>query len=173
VRRQGLEPRTRGLRVCWFIRLFCSDLVSNDADARQELPFCPFAGIRCPLRIPDATGAYRGIRANMEQTSTYIGLDHCGEGVWAVPGTGHSCQWQRCRPVARRPARAAAGARRKRPSRSVITAGSTRIEAPDHAFGISDLLGGDGAGLRRTPDAPNAPDRPFTAESRAGDVPFA
>ena len=28
------------------------------------------------VRIPDGAGAYRGIRANMEQTSAGIGLDH-------------------------------------------------------------------------------------------------
>jgi hypothetical protein len=57
-----------------------SNLVSDDADTCRELPFCPLAGIRGALRIPDAGGAYRGIRATVEQTSLCIGLDHYGRG---------------------------------------------------------------------------------------------
>ena len=44
------------------------DVVSNDVETRRELPFRPVAGIRSALRIPDAAGAYRGVRATMEQT---------------------------------------------------------------------------------------------------------
>jgi hypothetical protein len=37
-------------------------LVSDDVGTFRELPFCPVAGIRGALRIPDAADAYRGIR---------------------------------------------------------------------------------------------------------------
>ena len=53
------------------------ELLSNNASTCRELPFCPVAGIRDLLGIPDAAGAYRGIRANIEQTSVRKGLDHC------------------------------------------------------------------------------------------------
>jgi len=76
VRRQGLEPRTRGLRVRSCVRIFPSDLVSADADMCRELSFRPAVGIRDSLRIPDAAGAYQGIRATMEQPRAGIGLDH-------------------------------------------------------------------------------------------------
>jgi hypothetical protein len=38
------------------------------------------ADIPGALRVPDAARAYRGIRANMEQTSLCIGLDRYGRG---------------------------------------------------------------------------------------------
>jgi hypothetical protein len=44
------------------------------------LPFRPVAGIRGAVRIPEAAGAYQGIRANMEQTSARVGLDQYGRG---------------------------------------------------------------------------------------------
>ena len=76
VRRQGLEPRTRGLRVRSCVPIFPFDLVPTDADMCRELSFRPAAGIRDSLRIPDAADAYRGIRATMEQPRAGIGLDH-------------------------------------------------------------------------------------------------
>jgi hypothetical protein len=63
---EGFESRTSGLRVRYFVLRFRADLVSNDDETCRELPFCPVAGIRGALRIPDAAGAYRGIRATME-----------------------------------------------------------------------------------------------------------
>ena len=87
MRRQGLEPRTRGLRalLCSFILL---ELLSNKTTTCRELSFCPVADIRDWLGIPDAAGVYRGIRANMEQTSMRISLDHCVEDVGDAVGTG-------------------------------------------------------------------------------------
>jgi hypothetical protein len=61
------------------IHLF--ELMSNNASMCRELPFVLSPGIRRALRIPDAAGAYRGIRANMEQTSMRTGLDHRAEGA--------------------------------------------------------------------------------------------
>jgi hypothetical protein len=80
VRRQGPGPRTRRSRVRYFVPIFPSELVPDGADTCRELPFCPLAEIRDSLRIPDAAGVYRGIRANMEQTSAGIGLDHHSRG---------------------------------------------------------------------------------------------
>src|SRR5260370_36278930 len=80
VGRQGLEPRTCGLRARCSVPIFSSDLLSGDADAYRGLPFCPVAGICGSLRMPDAARAYWGIRANMEQTSVRTGLDHHGRG---------------------------------------------------------------------------------------------
>ena len=60
------NPRIKSPLLC---SNFPSELVPDDADTYRELPFCPLVGIRGVLRIPDAAGAYRDIRANMEQTS--------------------------------------------------------------------------------------------------------
>jgi integrase len=65
-----------------------SELVSGDAGTCRELPFCPLAGIRGVLRIPDTAGAYRGIRATMEQTSVVKGLDHYAGTSWDAAGRG-------------------------------------------------------------------------------------
>jgi len=66
------NPRIKSPLLC---SSFSSELVPGDANTCRELPFCPLAGIRGVLGIPDAAGAYRGIRANMEQTSVVKGLD--------------------------------------------------------------------------------------------------
>ena len=76
------NPRIKSPLLCSFI-LF--ELLLSYADACRELPFCPAAGIRGALRMPDAAGACRGIRANMEQTSACTGLDHHSRGH---PGVG-------------------------------------------------------------------------------------
>jgi hypothetical protein len=71
--------------------LLCShllfEIVLSYAGTCRELPFCPVAGMGVPLRMPGGAGAYRDIRANMEQTSVRTGLDHCG---WACRGTAES-----------------------------------------------------------------------------------
>jgi Diol dehydratase reactivase ATPase-like domain len=64
------------------------ELLSNNASMCRELPFCPVARIRALLRIPSGAGPYRGIRANMEQTSACTGLDHYGRGVRVIVGRG-------------------------------------------------------------------------------------
>ena len=69
------HQRIKSPLLCSFILL---ELLSNNASTCQELPFRPVAGIRGALRIPDAAGAYRGIRATMEQPRAVIGLDHYG-----------------------------------------------------------------------------------------------
>jgi hypothetical protein len=84
-RRLNPNPRIKSPLLCLIILL---ELLSCNANTCRELPFCPVAGIRGALRIPDAAGAYRGIRANMEQTSMRIGLDHCVEDVEDAVGTG-------------------------------------------------------------------------------------
>ncbi len=88
MRCQELDRRTRGLRVRCSVPIFPSDLLPGDADACRELPFCPVAGICGALRIPDAAGAYRGIRATMEQPWAVIGLDHHGGGRLSNGWTG-------------------------------------------------------------------------------------
>ena len=67
------NPRIKSPLLCSVILL---ELLSNNAITCRELRFCPVARIRAPLRIPEPAGAYRGIRANMEQTWGCIGLDH-------------------------------------------------------------------------------------------------
>ena len=61
-------------------------MLSGDDDKCRHLPFCAVARIARVRRIPRAAGQYRDIRANMEQTSACIGLDHYAEGVRAVAG---------------------------------------------------------------------------------------
>jgi hypothetical protein len=78
-------PRIKSPLLCSFILL---ELLPDNANTCRELPFCPVARIRAALRIPGCAGPYRGIRANMEQTSMRIGLDHCVEGVEDAVGTG-------------------------------------------------------------------------------------
>ena len=73
-RRQLTNPRIKSPLLCSFILL---EVLSSNASTCRELPFCPVARIRAALRIPGCAGPYRGIRANMEQTSMRIGLDHC------------------------------------------------------------------------------------------------
>jgi hypothetical protein len=61
MRRQGLEPRTRGLRVCCSANLIVSDNVVKCSDVLN----CTVAHeSRCRL-IPVAAGSYRDIRANI------------------------------------------------------------------------------------------------------------
>jgi hypothetical protein len=68
VRRQGLEPRTRGLRVRCSVR-FCFStwyhLVPHSAATCRTVRQAHESGCRV---MPAATGPYRDIRANMEQT---------------------------------------------------------------------------------------------------------
>ena len=71
------NPRIKSPLLCSLILL---ELLSNNASTCQELPLCPIARIRAALRIPSSAGAYRGVRANMEQTSMCTGLDHRGRG---------------------------------------------------------------------------------------------
>src|ERR1035438_9648112 len=74
VRRQGLEPRARRLRVC------CSaDLAVSDCAGKfRDLPGCTENRENGCRVIPPATGPYRDIRANMEQTWMRPILDRCG-----------------------------------------------------------------------------------------------
>jgi hypothetical protein len=60
----GIGQRIKSPLLCSLILL---ELLSSNASTCRELPFCPVAGIRGALRIPDAASAYRGIRATMEQ----------------------------------------------------------------------------------------------------------
>ena len=55
--------------------IFLPELLPSDAGTCRYLPFCAVARIRGGLRIPRAAGAYRDIRANMEQTWVCTGLD--------------------------------------------------------------------------------------------------
>jgi hypothetical protein len=66
-----------------------------------------------------AASQYRDIRANMERTSIQIGLDHHAAITWAMGGKGIDAR----RAVHVRRSRG----RRRRPTRSVIPAGSTQI----------------------------------------------
>jgi hypothetical protein len=66
--------------------ILLSELLSNNDSTCRELLFCPVAGNRCALRVPDAAGAYRGIRATMEQPWAGIGLDHWAEVVRGAAG---------------------------------------------------------------------------------------
>jgi hypothetical protein len=50
--------------------------------------------IRAALRIPGCAGPCRGIRANMEHTSTRIGLGHCVRDVEDAVGTGRGHRWK-------------------------------------------------------------------------------
>jgi hypothetical protein len=75
-----IAPRT--VKPC---PLVVGDSHGQSASTCRELPFCPVARIRAALRIPDGAGAYRGIRANMEQTSMRIGLDQCVKASGARP----------------------------------------------------------------------------------------
>jgi len=116
VRRQGLEPRTRRLRVCCPVfRISALYLRVYDATCgdMQQLPriWCRF--------VPAATGPYRDIRATTEQPPMRTGLDHHGRGpaAWPVkvwlPATRYVLTASRVPP--------------KRPTRFVIPAGSARI----------------------------------------------
>ena len=83
VRRQGLEPRTRRLRVRCFVRFF-SPIWCHVMTIRV-VACCsvrlPVSGEGCGYRVlPGRTGTYRDVRANMEQTSVCTGLDHHGRG---------------------------------------------------------------------------------------------
>ena len=89
MRRQGLEPRTRGLRVCFFVRFFQLSCYQAMIMFR-ELPFCAVADIRAALRIPGGAGASRGVRTSREQTSIYIGLDQYCQGCLGHGGEGPS-----------------------------------------------------------------------------------
>src|ERR1035441_440701 len=82
-------PQIKSPLLSSFILL---ELLSNNASTCRELPFCPIARIRGALRIPGGAGPYRGIRANMEQTSGCSGLDHYGRGVRAMAGKGIDAQ---------------------------------------------------------------------------------
>src|SRR6202012_4800113 len=64
-------PRIKSPLLCSFILL---ELLSNNASTCRALPFCPVVRIRTALRVPDGVGPYRGMRANMEQTSVRTGL---------------------------------------------------------------------------------------------------
>src|SRR6266496_6405373 len=57
VRRQGLEPRTRGLRVA-----------ARGAERCYDVPGCTANRETGCRVVPPAAGPYRDIRANMEQT---------------------------------------------------------------------------------------------------------
>lgn len=70
-------PQIKSPLICSFISL---ELLSSNASTCRELPFCPVACIRAALWIPNGAGAYRDVRANMEQTSACMGLDQCGRG---------------------------------------------------------------------------------------------
>jgi hypothetical protein len=61
-----LDQRSQNSLLCSFILL---ELLSCSVSTCRELPFCPVARFRTALRVPGCAGPYRGIRANMEQTS--------------------------------------------------------------------------------------------------------
>ena len=58
------NPQIKSPLICSFILL---DLLSRNASTCRELSFCPVARIRAALWIPSGAGAYRDVRANMEQ----------------------------------------------------------------------------------------------------------
>jgi len=101
VRRQGPEPRTRGLRVRCSVRLFvlncCPIMLARAGNCHSVRP----PGISGALRVPDAAGAYRGVRATMEKPPILGGLDHL---VANVGGNAGRRSWYR-RQGYRRPAR--------------------------------------------------------------------
>jgi hypothetical protein len=77
------NPRIKSPLLC---SLILPELLSDNASAYRDLPFCAVARIRAALRIPDNAGPYRGIRANMEQTWIRTGLDHCGQDIGGAVG---------------------------------------------------------------------------------------
>jgi hypothetical protein len=102
VRRQGLEPRTRRLRVCW-LAIF---VVSDSAGKCCDVPGCTANRDTGCRVVPPATGPYRDIRANMEQTC--VPLRHESPAtVSSISGGGEAePRWLRLGMVlcARRPA---------------------------------------------------------------------
>jgi hypothetical protein len=76
VRRQGLEPRTRGLRVRCSIRFFTLNWYREVPESAMTCH--PVRSLISTTRppIPHAAGAYRDVRANMERTARPKGLDH-------------------------------------------------------------------------------------------------
>jgi hypothetical protein len=83
VRRQGLEPRSRGLRVrC----NKCSILLVYDEEYRTLLVHAPPRATECRT-VPGADGRYRGRRANTEQTwsQPILGSAHPRNAVSAGP----------------------------------------------------------------------------------------
>ncbi len=77
MRRQRLQPRTRGLRVrcssAYFRKLSsreCYDVRSCNATPRGKVTW-----------MPGSTGLYRRVRASTEQATLAIGLDHCAKFV--------------------------------------------------------------------------------------------
>jgi hypothetical protein len=77
VRRQGLEPRTRGLRVRCSVRRYLRYYLHLHACTSEDMPLPWKTQYRT---MTAAARPYRDIRANMEQTSVRIGLDHHGRG---------------------------------------------------------------------------------------------
>jgi hypothetical protein len=123
--------------------LLCSlmlpELLSDNASAYRDLPFCAVARTRAALRIPGNAGPYRGIRANMEQTWIRTGLDHCGPGHWrrSRGDRGYRRQWYRR--LARRNVSPALRVGQQMPTRLVIPAGGARSVGPGRVFGILGL----------------------------------
>jgi len=93
------KPRIKSPLLCSY---FASELAPVGTDTCRQLPFYPLAGIRGVLPMPDAAGAYRGIRANMEQTSARTGLDHHGRRCLRSGGRGRNHHRPRYRCVKRR-----------------------------------------------------------------------
>jgi len=147
------NPRIKSPLLC---SIFPSELVLGSAETCRELPFCPVAGIRGVPRIPDAAGAYRGIRANMEQTSMAKGLDHHTDASWEAAGRGCACRGQRYRFLARREASPATGAGKGLQTRLVIPAGCVAcwlvLTAPPASWAFELRAAGQpGTKILRTP----------------------
>ena len=85
VRRQGLEPRTRGLRATPCVQFFSFNPVIGCCD----VPFHAGGDPVGVAGVPDAAGVYRDIRASTESPRMAVGLDqsvksHHSRGVRAA-----------------------------------------------------------------------------------------
>jgi hypothetical protein len=99
------------------------ELLQSNVSRCRELPFCPADGIRGALRIPSGAGVYRGIRANMEQTSGCTGLDHCAKASETQWGRGRGHRRQRYRRPARHNVIPRYGGQQEMSLRFVVPAG--------------------------------------------------
>ena len=84
--RQGLEPPNQRIKSPLLSSIILLEMLSSNASMCRELLFCPVACVRAVLRMPNNAGAYRGIRATMEQPWVRDGLDHYGRGVRLTAG---------------------------------------------------------------------------------------
>jgi hypothetical protein len=124
VRRQGLEPRTRGLRVRCSVRFFslnCCQIMLAHAGTCHSVR-SPASAARCGYRVvPDRTGHTSNHGTTMG-THRSRPLWSSASGIWRGEAIARRRQRYRC--LARRNMPDATGVRWKRPTRCVIPAGS-------------------------------------------------